>query len=221
MLKYTAQLTAGAARSHSPCIRARRALGVRDQLDWTGRLVEAVSGLTLEQYFERNILSPLGLQDTGFRVPADKFDRLVSEYQRQSDGSSDREFRRTLPPPPKFFNGGGGLYSTAGDYIRFMQMILRHGQSSGGQTDPETQDSGNDVRKPDRPIERREDESRPPQYFQRCRLPSRIRRQVRLWFPHQHHRLSRAADRPEAWLGPVLRIPFIGLTRNASSAPFS
>jgi len=100
-------------------------------LDWTGRLVEAVSGLTLEQYFQRNILSPLGMQDTGFNVPPDKFDRLVSEYQRQSDGSL-KEIPRTLPPPPKAFNGGGGLYSTAGDYVRFMQMILRSGRASGG-----------------------------------------------------------------------------------------
>ncbi|MCU1335239.1 MAG: beta-lactamase [Bryobacterales bacterium] len=96
--------------------------------DWTGRLVEAASGLTLEQYFDRNILQPLGMNDTGFSVPAEKFDRLVSRYQRQPDGSL-RETPRTLPPKPRAFNGGGGLSSTAPDYIRFMQMILRYGRS--------------------------------------------------------------------------------------------
>jgi CubicO group peptidase (beta-lactamase class C family) len=100
-------------------------------LDWTGRLVEAVSGETLETYFQRNILAPLGMRDTGFSVPAEKFDRLVSVYQRQSDGSL-KENPRTPPAPPKTFNGGGGLYSTAGDYARFMQMILRRGRSSDG-----------------------------------------------------------------------------------------
>lgn len=100
-------------------------------LDWTGRLVEAVSGETLETYFQRNILAPLGMRDTGFSVPAEKFDRLVSVYQRQSDGSL-KENPRTPPAPPKTFNGGGGLYSTAGDYARFTQMILRRGRSSDG-----------------------------------------------------------------------------------------
>ena len=36
--------------------------------DWTGKLVEIVSGLTLEQYFQRNILQPLGMQDTTFII---------------------------------------------------------------------------------------------------------------------------------------------------------
>jgi methyl acetate hydrolase len=96
--------------------------------DWSGRLVETVSGLTLEQYFQKNILEPLGMRDTGFGVPAEKFDRLVSEYSRQPPSGVLVENPRTLPAPPKAFNGGGGLYSTAGDYVRFMQMILRRGQ---------------------------------------------------------------------------------------------
>src|SRR5437867_1579707 len=99
-------------------------------LDWTGQLVEAVSGQTLEQYFMRNIFEPLGMPDTGFSVPAKKFDRLVSRYQRQPDGSLNQD-PRALPDPPKAFNGGGGLYSTAGDYVRFMQMILNRGLGSG------------------------------------------------------------------------------------------
>ncbi len=99
--------------------------------DWSGRLVETVSGLTLEQYFQKYILEPLGMKDTGFSVPAEKFDRMVSEYMRQPDGSLV-ENPRTLPGPPKAFNGGGGLYSTAGDYVRFMQMILLRGRGANG-----------------------------------------------------------------------------------------
>ena len=99
-------------------------------LDWTGKLVEAVSGQTLEAYFQANILGPLGMRDTSFLVPAEKFDRLVSNYTRQVDGSL-KQNPRALPPPPKAFNGGGGLYSTAGDYVRFMQMILRKGRGMG------------------------------------------------------------------------------------------
>jgi methyl acetate hydrolase len=91
-----------------------------------------VSGSTLEQYFQKNILEPLGMRDTGFSVPAEKFDRLVSEYTRQPPSGMLVENPRTLPAPPKAFNGGGGLYSTAGDYVRFMQMILRRGQGPNG-----------------------------------------------------------------------------------------
>ena len=99
-------------------------------LDWTGRLVETVSGLTLEQYFQRNILQPLGMKDTSFIVNADRFGRVVSDYRRQPDGSL-KEDPRTLPAVPKEFNGGGGLSSTAPDYVRFMQMILNHGAGPG------------------------------------------------------------------------------------------
>jgi methyl acetate hydrolase len=99
-------------------------------IDWTGKLVESVSGLTLEQYFQRNILQPLGMKDTSFLLSEDKFPRLASTYRRQSDGSL-KEDPRTLPAPPKQFNGGGGLFSTVEDYTRFMQMILRKGRSTG------------------------------------------------------------------------------------------
>jgi methyl acetate hydrolase len=99
-------------------------------LDWTGKLVEAVSGQTLEAYFQANILEPLGMKDTKFSVPEDKFGRLVSVYQRQGDRPL-KQNPRSLPAPPKAFNGGGGLYSTAGDYLRFMQMILRKGRGEG------------------------------------------------------------------------------------------
>jgi len=101
-------------------------------LDWTGKLVETVSGQTLEEYFQANILKPLGMSDTSFIVPAEKFDRLVSTWQRQPDGTL-KENPRTLPPPPKFFNGGGGLNSTGPDYIRFTQMILRRGRGPGNE----------------------------------------------------------------------------------------
>jgi CubicO group peptidase (beta-lactamase class C family) len=95
-------------------------------LDWTGRLVEAVSEMTLEEYFQRKIFRPLGVEDTSYIIPAAKFERLVSNHQRAESGDLHQEERK-LPAPPKSFNGGGGLYSTATDYVRFMQMILNHG----------------------------------------------------------------------------------------------
>ena len=132
LLKYMEQ-AAGAAGPITPLMfepGTRWEYGT--SVDWAGRLVEKVTGQTLEAYFQRHILEPLGMRDTGFILPAEKFDRLVGSYQRQSDGSL-KETLRTQPAPPASFNGGGGLYSTAEDYVRFMQMILRRGRGSDKQ----------------------------------------------------------------------------------------
>jgi CubicO group peptidase (beta-lactamase class C family) len=99
--------------------------------DWAGRLVEAVSGATLEDYFQEKILRPLGMADTSYILPPAKFDRLVGRYHREAGRGDLREDQRTQPAAPKSFNGGGGLYSTAADYVRFMQMILNRGAGAG------------------------------------------------------------------------------------------
>jgi CubicO group peptidase (beta-lactamase class C family) len=95
-------------------------------VDWAGRLVEAISGATLEDYFQEKILRPLAMSDTSYILPAAKFDRLVARYHRESGGELQEDERKP-PARPTTFNGGGGLYSTAADYVRFMQMILNHG----------------------------------------------------------------------------------------------
>ncbi|HYZ84266.1 MAG TPA: serine hydrolase domain-containing protein, partial [Bryobacteraceae bacterium] len=96
-------------------------------IDWAGRLVEVISGATLEDYFQQQILRPLEMKDTSYILPEAKFERLVSNWHRDPNGEL-RENERKLPSPPTSFNGGGGLYSTAGDYVRFMQMILNRGR---------------------------------------------------------------------------------------------
>lgn len=95
-------------------------------VDWTGRLVEALSGMNLEDYFQSKIFRPLEMPDTSFVLPEPKFERLVSTYQRGPDGAL-KQGERKLPSRPKAFNGGGGLHSTCADYVRFMQMILNKG----------------------------------------------------------------------------------------------
>jgi methyl acetate hydrolase len=131
MLKYNALHGGPSAAAVAPLTPLIFEPGTRWQygtsVDWAGKLVEAVSGLTLEQYFQRNILQPLGMKDTTFIFPADKFDRLVASSNRGPDGSL-KEGPRTMPAPPKAYNGGGGLFSTAPDYVAFMQMILHKGR---------------------------------------------------------------------------------------------
>jgi CubicO group peptidase (beta-lactamase class C family) len=124
MFRYASQSASGAAQPlmFEPGTRWQYGQGC----DWAGRLVETVSGMTLEEYFQKRILGPLAMQDTSYILPPAKFERLVTRYERQS-GDSLQQAKRAQPNPPKEFNGGGGLYSTTGDYVRFMQMILGKG----------------------------------------------------------------------------------------------
>ena len=98
---------------------------------WAGRVVEAASGQNLEQYLQANVLGPLEMKDTTFVFPGKKFERLVTGYQRQADGSL-KPMPRSVPKPPASYRGDGGLFSTAPDYLKFTQMILRRGTAPGG-----------------------------------------------------------------------------------------
>jgi CubicO group peptidase (beta-lactamase class C family) len=125
MFRYTSQKDVAAAQAPPLMFEPGTRWQYGPSIDWTGRLVEAVSDMNLEEYFQAKILRPLDMRDTSFMVPAEKFDRLVGRYHRQADGSL-REDVRT--PPTPHINGGGGLFSTVGDYVRFMQMILGEGR---------------------------------------------------------------------------------------------
>lgn len=96
--------------------------------DWLGRLVERVSGQTLEAYFRQKIFDPLGMPDTFFNVPSDKRSRLVPTFQRTADGSLAPPPPPALAKPVEFFSGGGGLFSTAPDYLKFVRALLAGGK---------------------------------------------------------------------------------------------
>jgi len=104
-----------------------------DSVGVLGRIVEKLSGQTLEDYFREHIFTPLKMADTFFNVPEAKQPRRVTVHSRQ-DGRADAPLvERPLQPqrPATRFNGGGGLSSTAGDYIRFERMILNGGTLDG------------------------------------------------------------------------------------------
>lgn len=101
-------------------------------MDWVGKMVEAVSGQRLDRYFRENILGPLGMRDTSFTLSAGQKARLAAVHQRGADGAlAPIEFG--LPEEPEFLMGGGGLYGTAGDYLAFARMLLAGGAAAGGQ----------------------------------------------------------------------------------------
>ncbi|MBO0752201.1 MAG: beta-lactamase family protein, partial [Bradyrhizobiaceae bacterium] len=98
--------------------------------DWVGRLVEKVSGKTLEAYFREHVFAPLGMKDTSYFVAKDKEARLVTVNRRLADGSIVRD---AIQPPTSDFTpiGGGGLTSTASDYLRFTRALLNGGELDG------------------------------------------------------------------------------------------
>ena len=107
-------------------------------IDFVGKAVEAVSGKRLDAYLRDHMLAPLGMNDTAFKIGDDQRKRLVGMHARGEDGQlSSIPFE--LAQDPEFHMGGGGLYGTAGDYIKFCQMILNKGKGNGNQVlKPET-----------------------------------------------------------------------------------
>lgn len=107
-------------------------------IDFVGKAVEAASGKRLDAYLRDHMFGPLGMNDTAFKITGDMRQRLVATHARGEDGSL-APIPFEIEQNPEFHMGGGGLYSTAGDYIKFTQMILNKGRGNGNQVlKPET-----------------------------------------------------------------------------------
>lgn len=99
-------------------------------IDWAGKVVEALTGESLDAYFQANICGPLGMDSTGYMLTDALRSRLAGVHMRGADGVVNAvDFEP--PQDPAGFNGGGGMYSSAADYARFMRMILNGGSLDG------------------------------------------------------------------------------------------
>ena len=90
-----------------------------------GHVIEKISGQSIDAFLEARILGPLAMRDTTYSVPSAKSSRVVTRHQKAAGKISE------IPNPdplPATIRGDGGLYSTAADYARFMQMLLNRGQ---------------------------------------------------------------------------------------------
>ena len=104
-------------------------------MDIQGHIIEKISGQTFGDYLQSRLFDPLGMVDTGFYVPDDKYDRLSEVY------GFDPESGALVPVPfpgvmfrketVSFESGGGGLVSTMDDYGRFSQMLVNQGELEG------------------------------------------------------------------------------------------
>ncbi|WP_410604227.1 serine hydrolase domain-containing protein [Amycolatopsis sp. lyj-90] len=102
--------------------------------DILGRLVEVVSGQSLDTFFSERIFTPLGMHETGFQTDPAALDRLAALYVPHPKTKAPfrhDEMGAIGRVTPTCLSGGGGLVSTAGDYHRFTQMLLRGGELDG------------------------------------------------------------------------------------------
>ncbi len=97
------------------------------------RVVEVVSGMSFDEYLQKNLFDPLGMPNTTFYPTEEQWARLATAYAKnKTNGLLEPVPQRTdfgkRDRPPQ---GNGGLYSTAPDYARFCQMLLNGGRFDG------------------------------------------------------------------------------------------
>ena len=96
-----------------------------------GYLIEVLSGIPLDKYLENKIFKPLGMKDTFFEVPGNKYNRFVTSYtidKNQMLKVLDHPSSSFWTKKVTLFRGGGGLVSTTKDYLIFCQMLLNNGE---------------------------------------------------------------------------------------------
>lgn len=105
--------------------------------DVTARLVEVLSGERFDTALKDRLLTPLGMVDTDFWVPASKRDRYLTMFlptdpmAPMTPGFSPLPLEQEEDGPPEFLSGGGGLMSTVVDYVEFMRMLASGGEWNG------------------------------------------------------------------------------------------
>jgi len=102
--------------------------------DVLGRVVEVVSAQPLDEFLAERVLWPLGMKETSFHVEGEGAEKLATLYTPDLvTGRASRADRmgEAALRPPRALSGGGGLVSTAADYHRFTQMLLRRGELDG------------------------------------------------------------------------------------------
>ncbi len=102
--------------------------------DVLGRVIEIVSGMTLDRYMDSALFRPLGMTMTGFRATPAMLSHVIPIYARGPDGKLHAQSPLLTPDyttPGELLSGGGGLLSTPDDYLRFAQMLLNGGELDG------------------------------------------------------------------------------------------
>jgi CubicO group peptidase (beta-lactamase class C family) len=102
--------------------------------DVLGRVIEVITGQSLDEVFAERIFRPLGMTDTAFFAAEADHGRLAALYAPDPQTGRASRFDQmgtAVLKPPDALQGGGGLVSTAGDYLRFARMLLGGGELEG------------------------------------------------------------------------------------------
>lgn len=105
-------------------------------INTAARVVEVVSGKTFPIFLNERLFTPLGMKDTSFYPTEEQVTRLASAYKRNDSGELEKAelfFLNGKSPSlsTRYPMANGGLFSTAGDYAKFAQMILNGGEAGG------------------------------------------------------------------------------------------
>lgn len=108
-------------------------------IDWCGQVVESIRGKRLGEVLRERVFDPLEMKDIGFGLSPSMHRRLARIHARNADGSLTPMADFELPPEPEVHMGGHGLYSTVGEYMKFIRMWLNDGAGPNGRVlKPET-----------------------------------------------------------------------------------
>ena len=138
--QYDAAGVASRSRSNAEFCKVLAALPLANQpgswweysraTDVLGALLEVVAGQSLGSLLQQRILGPLGMKDTAFAVPGHSWHRVAEAFANDPD-SGEPVVMLDVREVPRFESGGGGLMSTAGDYVRFLQLMRNGGTLEG------------------------------------------------------------------------------------------
>jgi CubicO group peptidase (beta-lactamase class C family) len=108
----------------------------QSSINTAGRVVEVVSGKSFPEFLQSRLLGPLGMKDTSFYLTEAQAARLATTHKRTDSGGLEKApltFLNGKPPTSqdRYPMPNGGLFSTAADYAKFAQMILRGGELAG------------------------------------------------------------------------------------------
>lgn len=100
--------------------------------DVVAAVIEVITGMTVGEFYRKEIFEPLEMKDTGFFVPKEKQERFAQLYKQTGKGSCEIERDRHLGltdglKPPAYEAGGAGLLSTLEDYSHFAKMLANGG----------------------------------------------------------------------------------------------
>jgi len=101
-------------------------------IDWAGKVVEGARGKRLGEVMKERIFEPLGMDSSAFTMTDEMRSRRATMHQRGEDGVLTALSDFELDQEPEQHMGGHGLYAPAGDYMKFIRMVLNDGEGAHG-----------------------------------------------------------------------------------------